>query len=246
MQPRVQQMPTRVAAPLRQQVVTLISEAIATGTYQPGERLIERDLCARYDVSRTVIREALRHLEAQGLIEIVPNRGPVVARVSAEEAAWLFEVRAALEALAGQCFTERATAADKDALTAAIEQVRRQMDVSDMATLLAAKDHFYDVLLDGSGNPIIASMLRTLHARIRLLRGLSLGAPGRLDDTLIELDAIRAAIMDGDGEGAARACRLHVQSAASVALPRLVDDSADAARMALDVVGRVADGQVRL
>ncbi|GAC1594862.1 MAG: hypothetical protein NVS3B28_25840 [Candidatus Velthaea sp.] len=73
---------TSVAAPLRQQLTDVLRAAIADGQFKPGDRLIERDLCERTGVSRTSIREAFRALEAEGLIESIPNRGPVVARIT--------------------------------------------------------------------------------------------------------------------------------------------------------------------
>lgn len=221
--------PERVAAPLRQQVVVLISEAIAAGDYRPGERLIERDLCDRFEVSRTVIREALRHLEAQGLISIVPNRGPEVATVSAAEAADLYEVRAALEELAAECFVKRATLVEKRRLTAAVDHLERQTKTGDMRAVLRAKDKFYDLLFEGAHNAIITSMLRTLHARIRVLRSLSLSAPGRGQQTTSELRALASAISDGDGALAARLAVEHVRSAADVALRQLAGRTADTA-----------------
>lgn len=224
---RTQRKPARVAAPLRQQVVALISEAIAVGEYPPGDRLIERDLCDRYEVSRTVIREALRHLEAQGLIVIVPNRGPVVATVTAEEAGGLYEVRAALEGLAAQCFAERATLAEKRRIASAVEDLEQYTHARDMLALLGAKDGFYDILFEGAHNPIIVSLLRTLHARIRVLRSLSLSAPGRGEHTMNELRAVIAAINEGDGGRASELAILHVQNAATVALRRLAERGAD-------------------
>jgi DNA-binding GntR family transcriptional regulator len=223
-----QRKPARIAAPLRQQVVTLISEAIAVGDHQPGDRLIERDLCERYEVSRTVIREALRHLEAQGLIEIVPNRGPVVATVSPEEAAWLYEVRANLEALAAECFAERSTPAEKKRIAAAVEDVAAYTHAQDMIALLASKDEFYDVLFEGAHNPIIAGLLKTLHVRIRLMRSLSLSAPGRGEHTMSELRAIVAALTKGDGGTASTLAKQHVESAARVVLSRLSERGGDA------------------
>ena len=217
----------RVAAPLRQQVVVLISGAIAAGEYKPGERLVERDLCDRYEVSRTVIREALRHLEAQGLIHMVPNRGPVVAVVTAEEAVWLYEVRASLEALAARCFAERATAADRKRISAAVNTVAVNIGSSDMVALLAAKDQFYDALFEGAHNPIISSLLRTLHARIRMLRSLSLGAPGRGDNTVTELRAIVDAMNARDSETAARLAKWHVDNAGAVVLRRLAESGTE-------------------
>ena len=221
--------PERVAAPLRQQVVVLISEAIAAGDFRPGERLIERDLCDRFEVSRTVIREALRHLEAQGLISIVPNRGPEVATVSAAEAAELYEVRGALEELATECFVKRATLAEKRRLTAAVDHLEEQTQTGDMRALLRAKDEFYDLLLEGAHNTIITSMLRILHARIRVLRSLSLSAPGRGQQTTGELRALVNAINDGDSALAARLAVEHVQNAAAIALQRLAERTAGSA-----------------
>lgn len=226
---RLPRRPERVAAPLRQQVVALISEAIAAGEYKPGERLVERDLCERFEVSRTVVREALRHLEAQGLIEMVPNRGPVVATVTAEEAVWLYEVRASLEALAARSFAERATAADRKRISAAVKDVETRLDGADMVSLLVVKDQFYDALLDGAHNPFIGSLLRTLHARIRMLRSLSLGAPGRGDDTRAELRAIVNAMLAGDGEEASRLAKWHVDNACAVVLRRLAESKPEQA-----------------
>lgn len=211
----------RIAAPLRQQIVTLISEAIAAGEFKPGERLVERDLCDRYEVSRTVVREALRHLEAQGLIDMVPNRGPVVATVSAEEAVSLYEVRASLEALAARSFAQRATAEDRDRIQAAMETAEEQLFSADMAVRLSAKDQFYDALFDGAHNATIGQLLRTLHARIRMLRSLSLGSPGRSEETLAELRATVAAMLDGDGESAAQLAKQHVDNACAVVLRQL-------------------------
>lgn len=216
-----QAVPERVAAPLRQQVITLISDAIASGIYQPGERLVERELCERYQVSRTVVREALRHLEAVGLVALVPNRGPVVATVSPQEAAWLYEVRAHLEALASQCFAERASAAERTAIVAALENVVRHSAGSEMPTLLAAKDEFYSVMFEGAHNPMIGSLLKTLNVRIRFLRTISLGATGRASQTVSELRATVDAMVAGDGARAYELAKYHVDQAGAVVLDRL-------------------------
>ncbi|MPZ62141.1 MAG: FCD domain-containing protein [Propionibacteriales bacterium] len=218
---------TRLAAPLRHQVSALLREDIAAGEWAPGDRLIERELCERYGVSRTVIREALRQVEADGLITMVPQRGPVVAQVSLEDARSLYEARAVLEALAGKLFAERATDADREALGAAVDDVEEAMSGADIRTVLATKDRFYDVLLDGAANSIISSTLRTLHARIQMMRALSMTAPGRHDRTLRELRQIVEAVDARDGDAAWRACEAHVQAAAAVALARLESERPD-------------------
>jgi DNA-binding GntR family transcriptional regulator len=114
--------------------------AISAGQYLPGERLVERVLCERYGVSRTVVREALRHLEAEGLVTIVPNRGPVVTVLSYEDAAALFEVRAALEALASEAFADRATSEERDALRKSCDTVAEAFEEGSIEGWLEAKD----------------------------------------------------------------------------------------------------------
>jgi DNA-binding GntR family transcriptional regulator len=88
----------RSAAPLRHEVLEALRAAIVSGRLAPGARLIERELIAMMSVSRTVIREALRQLEAEGLVDVVPNRGAVVRELTLAEARDLYAIRALLEA----------------------------------------------------------------------------------------------------------------------------------------------------
>jgi DNA-binding GntR family transcriptional regulator len=208
----------REAAPLRSQVVELLRRAIVSAEFAPGARLTERTLCARFAVSRTVVREALRQLESEGLVTTVPQRGPVVAVLTAADAAALYEVRAVLEALAGRAFAERATAAQRASLRKALGAVEALLDGGGpLADVLAAKDRFYDTLLDGAHNEVARATLRGVHARTSLLRGLTLRAEGRPAQTRRELRAIVEAAVGGDGAAAWRACEEHVRSAAAVA-----------------------------
>lgn len=211
----------RIAAPLRQQVLEMLRRAIVTFEFEPGQRLVEKVLCDRFAVSRTVVREALRQLESEGLVTIVPNRGPVVTVLTDAEAEQLFETRAVLEALAGRLFARRASAADREALTQTLDAVRAAFDDGDLTKVLAAKDHFYDVLFSGAGNEIIRQQLLAVHARVSLLRGLSLQAEGRVPHTMNELQAIVRAAVAGDEDAAWAACEAHVNAAAAVALEQL-------------------------
>ena len=99
----------RIAAPLRHSVTESIRNAIAAGVFKAGARLPERDLCAMTGVSRTLVREALRQLESEGLINVIAHRGPVVSRVTPEQAEGIYQVRIELEGLASQLFAERAS-----------------------------------------------------------------------------------------------------------------------------------------
>jgi DNA-binding GntR family transcriptional regulator len=217
---RVRRVPL-VAAPLRKQVIELLRNAITTFEYEPGQRLVERDLCERFEVSRTVIREALRHLEAEGLVELVANRGPVVSMATTESAKSLYEVREALESLAARCFADRATPAQKKRLTRALSRIEAAYSKGVLADELYEKDEFYRVLCEGAANPVITSTLKSIWARVQVLRGLSLRSPGRPIESLGELQRVVAAIEKGDGEAAARFAAEHVRHAGATALARL-------------------------
>ncbi|MGI6872177.1 GntR family transcriptional regulator [Amycolatopsis sp. 3B14] len=212
----------RVAAPLRAQVLEVLRQDILAAEFEPGERLVEARLCARYEVSRTVIREVLRQLESEGLVTTVPNRGPVVTELTAFDAKALFEVRGALEGLAGALFAERATAEQREQLGKVVRRFARTYRKADLAERLAMKDEFYDVLIAGAVNPVIESTLRGIHARVQMLRGLSLQADGRAPETVRELEAIHdAAAVRGDADAAREACERHVRNAAATALREL-------------------------
>jgi DNA-binding GntR family transcriptional regulator len=211
-----------VAAPLREQVLEVLRQAILDFRLKPGQRLIERELIEQIGVSRTTIREVLRQLAAEGLVTTIPHKGAVVVVPSAQEASDVYEVRAALEALAARRFVEHASdpqVADIRAALTEIEKVTREG--GDIREMLQAKDHFYDVLLEGSGNSCIHSILSGLQARVRVLRATSLSQPGRAASSVEEIRAIVEAIEARDGDAAARAAAYHVNRAAGVGLDAL-------------------------
>ncbi|HET6493409.1 MAG TPA: GntR family transcriptional regulator, partial [Burkholderiales bacterium] len=155
----------RFAAPLRQQVLDGLRQAIIDGRLAPGARLIERELTEMMRVSRTVIREALRQLESEGLIAIIPNKGPVVRALTLADAKDLYHIRAVLEGLAARLFTEHADDAQVKRIGQALEVVVKAYAGGDAQQVLETKNRFYDVLFEGAGSETLSSMLGTLHAR---------------------------------------------------------------------------------
>ncbi|MGN9910259.1 GntR family transcriptional regulator [Phytohabitans sp. LJ34] len=209
----------RSPALIRSQVVENLRQAILDRRLAPGQRLIERELVELTGVSRTSVREALRELAAEGLVTAIPNKGMIVTSVSAEEARQLYQVRAVLEALAGRLFVEHAGAAQRKALVRALERIERL--AAKGSPVLAAKDAFYDVLFEGGGNDALRSVAGSLHARVSVLRSLSLSVPGRVEHSTKELRAIVDAVLAGDAEAAAAACARHVEEAGRAGLTAL-------------------------
>ena len=211
---------------LKKQVVESLRTAIFNRRFSPGDRLIERELCEMLDVSRTLLREALSQLEAEGVVQIIPHRGPIVAVYSAEDAKSIYEVRAALEEMAGRCFVERATQNECKALETAFAEMKRSCTSKLGADHLTVKAKFYAALTTGAHNPVLVEMLRLIHGRVSMLRATTLAQPGRLAASLAELGNIVKTIKARDADAAARACRLHVENAGVIAIHVLAEDLA--------------------
>lgn len=207
-----------VAAPVRQQVIRALYDAITTGILKPGQRLVEKDLCELMGVSRPPVREALRQLESEGLVVSLPKRGPIVAKLSSEDVANIYQVRGALEALAAKLFAEKATDQQIADLEKTLEDLAIAMQNNDIDRTIEAKDRFYSKLTEGSGNPLVGSILHGMKARIQMLRRVSLSSPTRTAETMREMNAILAAIKIRDGESAFQLSWNHIRNAAENAL----------------------------
>ena len=221
----------RESAPLRHQVQEVLREEILAGRLAPGQRLVEQQLCKALDVSRTVLREGIRQLDAEGLLEITPYRGAAVASVDLDEARQIYEVRGALEALSVRGFARHADHAD----LAALREVLAEMEIAAEGTptgqeILAKKQRFYRVLLGGCGNDLVRQTISQVNNRISFLRAMSLARSGRLADTVREIRDIVEALENGDEEAAQAASLRHVESASIHALKTLRERLADAAQ----------------
>jgi DNA-binding GntR family transcriptional regulator len=211
---------SRVAAPLRQQTLDILRDAILDFRLRPGQRLVERELIELMGVSRTTIREVLRELAAEGLVTTIPQRGAIVVNTTAEGAQDLYEVRAALESLAARRFVEHAGDEQLAGLRAAVAEFGRLAGAPapDIRAMLQAKDRFYAVLIEGSGNGAIEAVLSSVQARVRALRAISLSQPGRPAAALSELEELLAAIEARDADAAARSAARHLEHAAQIGL----------------------------
>jgi GntR family transcriptional regulator, trigonelline degradation regulator len=211
---------TRTAPSLRELATIRIRNAILHMHFKPREKLTERKLGTEIGVSRTCIREALRQLEAEGLVERMPGRGLLVAAVSPAEAQQIYEVRLALETTFGRLFVERAGSSDVEALKTACDVIERDMKRRPVTSYVQALDKFYDVLLKGAGNDVARSILRTLRARISYLRALTAEAapPDREVETLRMLRDIVDAAVRRDADAMAERCRAMVERSARYAI----------------------------
>jgi GntR family transcriptional regulator, trigonelline degradation regulator len=209
----------KCAAPLRRQVLDELRQSIIAGRLRPGARLIERELIAMMGVSRTVIREALRQLESEGLVAIIPNKGPIVRELTLAEARDLYSIRAVLEGLAVRLFVENASDSDVRHLDRELQATADAYAAGDPEQILAAKNRFYEVLSEGAGSETLSSMLSTLHVRIWRWRAVGLSHPQRSEkrwaESICGLRAMLDAIKNRDAARAESILREEVTKAAA-------------------------------
>lgn len=202
---------------LRDRVTDAVREAITRGDLEPGRRLTERELVELTGVSRTSLREALRSLQAEGLVERSGARGLQVAELTPAVVNELYDVRAPLEAAAVELFVRHAN----DDQVAELRAILKPQEFVDIDDQLGSTRNFYEVLLGAAGNSILQQMFGSIEARIHALRRVSLRIGGRSEQSRRELIDIVALIEKRDATRAALAARAHVEAAKEAALAAL-------------------------
>lgn len=212
---------------LRDRTTDKLREAIMTQIFKPGQHLVERDLCEQTGVSRSSVREALRHLEAEGLINRRGNRGLFVASITGDEARQIYEVRLALEPSMAGFFATQATDADLAALDSALERMERAIRSRVIGDYVRALDSFFDTIIGGSRNEIAARIARTLRARISYLRGITTGQAEarRQRETLGMMKEIAESARRHDARAIRRQCQEFVERSAAFATKVLTESS---------------------
>lgn len=211
----------RKSLTLREKAADMLRQAIVENRFPPGKHLIERELCDLLGVSRTSIREALRHLESEQLIKMVPHKGPTVATLSVHDAEDLYQVRGALEGLAGELFALKATEAQISELCATAEEMNNISEKENPGEMISIVSKFYRIIFDGAQNPVCAQFVKSLNTRISMLRRMSLASEGRHNIMMNEVYAIIEAAKERDPIKLKQACIAHVDGAYLAVLPQL-------------------------
>ncbi len=216
---------------LRELSLDKMREAIWAGHFRPGDRLVERALCEQLDVSRSIVREVLRHLEAEGLVESAPHQGPIVARLTADQAAQIYEIRGLLEAQAAHACATRADDAALQALATLNAATQAAFAAGDHRAVIARTAAFYERLFLEAGMTVAWDVVQSLNARISRLRALTIGSHGRRDAAADEMGVLVQALARRDAPAAHAAALDHVRRVAQIAAEQLAargDDDASA------------------
>ena len=189
---------------------SLILNAIDTGRYRPGDRLVESELAERFGVSRTPVREALQRLETQAML-VRDGRSLIVATLDHNQLAELYTVRAELEALAARLAARHATPEEVRVLGQMVAEDRRAL--GDPEALARANRRFHHQIHLASHNRYLVQQLDLVHRSMALMARTSLAAEGRGETALAEHQAIVDAVASGDGPAADAAIRAHISKA---------------------------------
>jgi DNA-binding GntR family transcriptional regulator len=202
---------------LRELALQKMRTAILDARFLPGDRLVERALCEELGVSRTVVREVLRHLETEGLIESLPNQGPIVAILDMDTAAEIYEIRALLEGEAAMACSQHADEALVAALEDCIGKIQGAFDAQDHQAVRELTTAFYERMFIGGKKSVAWEIVQSLTARINRLRALTIASDDRGRQAVQEMRQIVAAIGARKPFDARDAATAHVRRVAEIA-----------------------------
>lgn len=198
-----------------------IREAILSGAFRPGAKLTVDHLVARLGVSRTPVKEALIRLEREGLVRIVPRHGAFVVRLTAADAADLYDLREVVEGLAARRAAERMDAAALSELDSLLEQSRACLGEPNYARYSHLDVAFHSAIAKASGSPPIQQVLESLRSQTRLLMATSVTLAGRLERSYAEHREIVEALRTGNAERAEQVARAHIRAVRDAVLEYL-------------------------
>lgn len=198
---------------LRGKVFTQLQNNILNGMYQPGDSLIETKLSEELGVSRTPIREAIRQLELEGLVQSIPNKGAIVKGISTQDIEDIYTIRMLIEGLAARWAAEKITAEELEELKEAVELEEFYTLKNDVSHLLLFDSRFHDIIFKASKSKPLMHTLSTFHHYVQRARNASLNNPERARLVLEEHKVILQAIMEHDADKAEKLTTLHVRNA---------------------------------
>ena len=199
--------------PLRDEVFNTLRERILKGVYKPGERLMEIHLADQLGVSRTPIREAIRMLELEGLVKMVPRKGAQVAKISKEDLQDVLEVRKALDTLSVKLACERITEDEIKLLNNAEREFEKALASEDVREIAEADVAFHDVIHSATKNGRLKSMISNLAERIYRYRFEYIKQQSDGGKTLmLEHREIMRCIESRDVESAVKATEIHIDN----------------------------------
>ncbi len=211
--------------PLRELVFESLREAIISGSLPPSERLMEIQLAEEMGVSRTPVREAIRKLELEGLVVMIPRKGAYVAGMSIKDIVDVFEIRGALEGLAAELASERVTDEELESMERYLVKISEEIESGDLSKVVETDTDFHTLIYKASRNARLSQIISNLREQIQRFRTTSLSFPGRMKIALEEHRKIVEAISSRDGELARKLAQEHIENAENTMMNMIQHDT---------------------
>lgn len=198
--------------PLREVVCESLREAIRSGVLKPGERIMEIQIAEELGVSRTPVREAIRKLELEGYVVMMPRRGTYVASMSIRDINEIFEIRTALESLSNGLAADHITDEELEHLQRLLVIIGGYIKEGNIEKIVETDIEFHDMMYHAARNTRLVGIISNLRDQLTRFRTLSMSYPGRLEATIEEHRLIVEAIARGDRKAASKAAERHMEN----------------------------------
>jgi len=196
---------------ISEEIVEHLRDDIISGVYKPRERLIEAELSKKYNVSRTPIREAIKQLEAAGLIKVIPYHGAVIAEINAEEIRDIYEVRSILEGRAAYLATSRITQETLILLEQSIIKMGKHAQAKEKLLYAEENERFHRLIYSSCGNKLLIELINELLERTASFRRLSWQSSTNIETTISVHKSLYHALKSGNAEKAQILCSEHIR-----------------------------------
>ncbi len=212
-------------ASLHEEIAEHLRNMIFDGELVAGARIPEKDLCSRFGVSRTPLREALKVLASEGLLTLLPNRGARVSQLTTEDVDEMFPVMGALEALSGELACQRITDEEIAEIKALHYQMALHHTRGDRADYFRLNEAIHERILDAAGNRTLAAVFRGLTGRIRRARYMANISRTRWDEAMAEHERILDALAARDGQRLAVLLKQHLVNKCEAVKDAILNDN---------------------
>ncbi|MEX2311659.1 MAG: GntR family transcriptional regulator [Rhodospirillales bacterium] len=213
---------------LHDELVSRLSDMIFTGALRGGDRVPEQRLCDMLGVSRTPLREALKVLGNEGLLDLLPNRGARVAILSAEDIDEIFPVMGALEALSGELACARLSDTEFAEIRALHYQMALHHARRELQAYFKLNQQIHEAILKAAANPTLEAQYRSLAGRIRLARFRANMTETRWNQAMLEHEEMLTALQDRDGKRLSEVLRRHLENKRETVKQAIQDGAGEA------------------
>ena len=208
---------------LRGRVYNALRENILNGRYAPGENLIELRIADELNVSRTPVREAIRQLELEGLVESIPNKGVTVKGISRKDMEDIYRIRRVLEGLAARWSVEQITDEELKRLQDIYELMEFYTTKGDIDQIAKLNTEFHDIIFSATKSGILKHILKDFQFYVKWARHESLSVPGRKEEALKEHYDILQALIKKDADASEKYLTIHVENSSKNLFNRMQD-----------------------